>query len=249
MNQDQLKDKLDGYTEYKDYIVIFSGKSSKKVDGLYQIGKKEIIIHNKNHETDKKLMYTALHELAHHIDFTENPDDKSTRNAHGGHFPKIFNDLIKQAIEKGDYENLDNEWVTAAVQENRMYGKQLHNLGRSLISLLDSCQKNNYSFEDVVERILHMKKGSAKDIMSIYVMDIAGEGDIGGDFAKKLAKIKDPVAREEAKKSGELPENKGSDKEFDETARLEHEKRRLEKNIEKLHEKLEEINLQLEGKE
>ena len=56
MNQDQLKTKLDEYTENKDFTVIFSGKTSKKVDGLYHPEKQEIIIHNKNGLNEYKYM-------------------------------------------------------------------------------------------------------------------------------------------------------------------------------------------------
>ena len=70
MNQDQVKEKLlqiDG--EVADFSVVFSGKTSKKVDGLYHPEKQEIVIHNKNFEDDNALIYTAVHEFATPHDF------------------------------------------------------------------------------------------------------------------------------------------------------------------------------------
>jgi Zn-dependent peptidase ImmA (M78 family) len=66
MNQDQVKEKLLKLHDCtEDFIVIFSGKKSKKVNGLYKPDKREIIIHNRNLDNDNLLLYTAIHELAH----------------------------------------------------------------------------------------------------------------------------------------------------------------------------------------
>ena len=49
MNQDQVKEKLlEIESDVQDFKVILSGKKSKKVNGLYNPEKMEIIIHNKN---------------------------------------------------------------------------------------------------------------------------------------------------------------------------------------------------------
>ncbi|MGP1510875.1 MAG: hypothetical protein ACTTIU_10140, partial [Treponema lecithinolyticum] len=49
-----------------DFEMIFSGKESKKVNGLYKPETREIILHNKNFKTDNQLVYTAIHEYTHH---------------------------------------------------------------------------------------------------------------------------------------------------------------------------------------
>ncbi|MCK4514270.1 MAG: hypothetical protein KAU31_03380, partial [Spirochaetaceae bacterium] len=71
MNQDQVKEqllRLEDDTE--EFFLIFSGKRSKKANGLYHPDTREIILHNRNFESDTALMYTAIHEFAHHIHFT-----------------------------------------------------------------------------------------------------------------------------------------------------------------------------------
>jgi len=62
MNQDQVKELLLTLDKnVPDFSVIFSGKMSGKVDGLYYPDRREIIIHNKNFEEDGQLIYTAIH--------------------------------------------------------------------------------------------------------------------------------------------------------------------------------------------
>ena len=71
MNQQQVVERLlELDNDVEDFIVTFTGKKSKKVDGLYKPGNKEIILHNKNFSDDNSLIYTAIHEFAHHIQFT-----------------------------------------------------------------------------------------------------------------------------------------------------------------------------------
>ncbi len=245
MNQDQLKLKLDEYTENKEFTVIFSGKSSKKVDGLYHPERQEMIIHNKNFTEVNQMMYTAFHELSHHIDFTENRE-KTTRNAHGGQFRAIFHGLIEKAIEKGDYQEYDNPFLDQVIETNKEHTRFLKKFGKQLVELLDRCQQDHHSFEDVVERKLSLKPGMAKDIMRVYAMDISEE--VGGEFSKKVAKIKDPGERAEAEKSGEIPTKPIPEPE-DEKAEAENNLRKIEKQIQKLEEKRQMYEDRLQGYE
>ena len=50
-----------------DFTVIQSGKESRRVNGLYKPDTHEIILHNKNFKTDNEMIYTAVHEYAHHL--------------------------------------------------------------------------------------------------------------------------------------------------------------------------------------
>ena len=76
------------------FAVVMSGKKSGKVNGLYKPESREIIIHNKNFALDDELLYTAIHEYAHHI--SEKSDgDKS----HVAHIERIWGNVFA-AIEK-----------------------------------------------------------------------------------------------------------------------------------------------------
>ena len=68
MSNDQIKKVLLTLRKSAhDFTVILSGKKSRKVHGLYKPDTREIIIHNKNFTNDNELMYTAIHEYAHHL--------------------------------------------------------------------------------------------------------------------------------------------------------------------------------------
>ena len=59
MNQTQVKDILLRLKDdVQEFTVIFSGKKSTKVDGLYKPLTREIIIHNKNTEDENAIVYT-----------------------------------------------------------------------------------------------------------------------------------------------------------------------------------------------
>ena len=68
MNRDQIKELLLSLENTDlDFEVIFSGKSSKKVNGLYKCETREIVLHNKNFNTDNQLIYTAIYEYTHQM--------------------------------------------------------------------------------------------------------------------------------------------------------------------------------------
>lgn len=248
MNQDQLKLKLDEYTDHKEFTVIFSGKHSVKVDGLYHPEKQEIIIHNKNFTNDDQLMYTALHELAHHVDLTENRD-KTSRNAHGGKFRSILHLLVEKAIENGDYKDFSGDELDEAVKINKEHTILLKRFGKSLIKLLNKCQQEHHPYEDLTDRKLALKPGQLKSIMAVYAMDISEE--VGGDFAREVVKIKDPVKRKEAEEKGEIPPKTKPVVSGPESELAEAEKalRRIEKSIANLEEKRQMYEDLIEGYE
>ena len=68
MNQDQIKAMLLDIEESQlEFSVILTGKESKRVNGLYKPDTCEILLHNRNFTSDNQLIYTAIHEYAHHL--------------------------------------------------------------------------------------------------------------------------------------------------------------------------------------
>ena len=80
------------------------GKKSRKVHGLYKPESREIIIHNRNFTNDNELLYTAIHEYAHHIQFTTSATPMSVRT-HTTAFWNLFHTLLFEAEGKGIYTN------------------------------------------------------------------------------------------------------------------------------------------------
>ncbi|MDA3809410.1 MAG: hypothetical protein PF518_03670 [Spirochaetaceae bacterium] len=260
MNQDQVKTLLlELNSEVEDFTIIFSGKMSKKVDGLYYPEKQEIIIHNKNFTEDNPLVYTAIHEFAHHIQFTQKEAEITSR-AHTVLFWDIFHKLLILAEEKGIYKNLfatDERFINLT---NRIKGEYLQKngalmkeFGKLLIEALDLCQQNHANFEDYVDRELGLNRTAAKSIMKVYAMDVKPE--IGYDNMKIVAGIKEEKQRKEIEHSfedgkspdmvkAEIRESKGIPEVT--LPRLESQKRRIEKSLQNLQQKLADVQMQID---
>jgi hypothetical protein len=159
MNQDSIKKNLLELHECaEDFTVIFSGKKIKTINGLYKPEKNEIIIHNLNFENnetgDNLLFYTAMHELAHHIQFTEHKQ-KSARS-HTQLFYSILDDLADIAEEKKLYTIGVDEETRKLIDEARDVSCKIaelqRKLGAVLLRLNEVCREKGIRFDDVIER-------------------------------------------------------------------------------------------------
>ncbi len=244
--------------EIEEFSLIFSGKTSKKVHGLYHPETREIIIHNKNFNSDNALMYTAIHEFAHHIHFTRSPVPISSRS-HTTGFRNIFHKLLLKAEQEGIYTNMFEQipefvFLTKRIKDNYLTAnaKEMMEFGRLLMEARELCRKHNARFEDYVERILTLDTRSAKTLIKISDLDIKPE--IGFENMKTVARIADPddrKAAEEAFAKGESPDmvkERYSPKrrEEDPKKQLLAEKRRIERTISSLSKRLEEVESRLQ---
>jgi len=206
MNQEQVKAQLLKLNnDVKDFNVTFSGKNSKRVDGLYIPDKKEIIIHNKNFKNDNELIYTAIHEFAHHIQFTTLTVPISLK-AHTVQFWNIFHTLLYKAEELGIYLNIfkENEEFKSLTQKVKdkfltTNGQLIKEFGKLLIEAKNLCLKYNTSFEDYLDRILSLPRNSARSMIKAQVMDL--NPAIGFENMKTVASIKDDTQRHDAEQA------------------------------------------------
>src|SRR5574344_2236997 len=68
MDNEKIKEiLLDVQNTDLHFTITLTGKESKKLNGLYKPDTREILLHNKNFKTDNQLIYTAVHEYAHHL--------------------------------------------------------------------------------------------------------------------------------------------------------------------------------------
>ncbi|GAB6276277.1 MAG: hypothetical protein SAMD01599839_08170 [Rectinema sp.] len=170
MNQDAVKAKLLSLEiPCEDFMVIFSGKNSKKVNGIYKPGTKTIVIHNKNFQNSNALMYTALHEFAHHIAYTRQLVRGHT--AHTTVFWAIFHSLISVAIEKKIYEDpyLSDGELKAKRKEILDILREQDELNKKLsISLAEMeklSAKQSARFEDFLDRHARMPRKQAVNLI------------------------------------------------------------------------------------
>lgn len=242
----------------EDFKVIFSGKTSKKANGLYYSDKKEIIIHNRNFKDDNLLIYTAIHEFAHHVHISNSTIPISNRS-HTNEFWNTFHNLLIKAEGLGLYKNIfqENEdfvKLTKEIKESYLYknGELIKETGKLLIRAINLCQSYNVRFEDYVDRVLMINRTTANTMVKIYTMDI--NPDIGFDNMKIVSKIRDDEERKsiendflEGKTHNMLKAEIASKKQVKEPIEiLKTEKIRLEKTIERLNKKLEIITKKID---
>ena len=260
MNQDQVKVKLLQLDRDVDHFeVIFSGKTSGKVDGLYKTDSGEIIIHNQNHKDENSLMYTAIHEFAHHIQFTKSPVPISSR-CHTNKFWSIFHNLLFKAEEKGIFINIfskDQRFValTNKIKDKFLVknGHLMKEFGQLLHEANKLCLENHVSFDDYVDRELGLHRTSARTIMKISTIDVNPE--IGFENMKTVASIRNDDSRklaEEAFLEGRSPDMVRAEftsrkKPEDALEYLTAEKDRIEKSIDRLAVRLAQIERKIEN--
>jgi hypothetical protein len=203
VNQDQCKTKLVAIRKPpEDFAVIFSGKRSRKVHGLYKPETREIIIHNRNFTSDNELMYTAIHEYAHHLHFLSSAAPVSNRS-HTTRFWGIFHELLIQAEANGTYDSPfdtipEFQDLTRRIKEKvmRQDGELMKELGALLIRAEKLCEIHHTSFSDYLDRVLALPRSSATHVMRISALDV--DPRIGFENMKTVAAIRDPEDRKEA---------------------------------------------------
>ncbi|HUX37519.1 MAG TPA: hypothetical protein VMV44_06405 [Rectinemataceae bacterium] len=258
MNQDQVKELLLRTADAEtDFSLVFSGKESSLVNGLYKPRSREIILHNRNFASDEQLVYTALHEYAHHL-HCERKGFAASGRAHTNEFWGIFHDLLVAAESKGFYQSpfdrepefieLTRKIRETCIEEN---GRVMLEFGRLLIEAQALCERWKTRFEDYLDRALAIPRVTAG-----AAAKAAGYGidpSLGWDGMKLAAGIRDPMLRNEAIESlrgGMSPAAvrarvSPSRPPEDGEERLLRDKARIERSIERLSHELEEIENRL----
>jgi hypothetical protein len=268
MNNDQIKEALLSIEDAPlDFSVVLSGKKSKKVNGLYKPEGREIIIHSKNFDNDNAMLYTAIHESAHHLDACAQGGKISGR-AHTTRFRAILHSLLEKAEAKGVYSSVyaaspELLALTGEIREKYLKadGELLKELGEKLLKAEELCKAAGGRFEDYVERVLCIPRLSADTAIRMYRYGL--NPSTGPDNMRYLAGIRndeDRSAAEAALLSGKSPDTvkavirKGEESalpvrpptEEDTRERLEKEKDRLERTIQSLTKRLHDVETQLE---
>jgi len=262
MNTDQVRKKLLQIEDAPlEFSLIFSGKKSSKVNGLYKPDTREIVIHNRNFDQDAAgdnlLLYTAIHEYAHHLHACSQGGKLSPR-AHTSEFWAIFHALLDKAEAKKVYRDVfaDAPELTALtetirkkyLQEN---GSLVKEMGKHLLKAHEICTAIGVRFEDYVDRVLRIPRTAANMAIKMFNYDLNPQ--TGADNMRFLAGIRDAGERKAAETA--LLKNKSPDtvktairqktKNEDPVLMLEREKNRLERTIETLSKRLEEVKKEL----
>ncbi len=214
MNQDQTKELLLRIEpQAPDFTLVFTGKSSKKVNGLYKPESREILLHNRNFQSDEELVYTAIHEFAHHLHYCSSARP-STIRSHTAVYWSLFHRLLQKAEEVGLYRNVfvvepDFVTLTTRIQSRFLQsnGQLMKDFGQALLEAVQLCTKHHVRFEDYMDRILCIPRSTAKTVMASFAQDVTPE--FGYDHLKMMTTVKDPEVRREMemkRKEGYSPE-------------------------------------------
>lgn len=258
MNQDKVKEILLQIADTDlEFSVTFTGKASKKVNGLYKPDTHEIILHNKNFANDNELIYTAIHEYTHHKQCEKEGGFYSTR-VHSPKFWTMFHLFLEEAEKKGFYKiTLEGSpeliELTEEIKQTIMVedGKIIKELGRLLSKARPLCKKAGVRYEDYIDRVLCLPRAAASTLEKINAYDINPQ--IGSDAMKQVANIGNSEKRMKAENLFLTRHSPASvrgkiappPKEADPRRELEKEKRRLEKTILSLQAKLESVESRL----
>jgi hypothetical protein len=262
VNRDQVKAKLLGLRKtVEEFAVIFSGKKSRKVDGLYKPASREIILHTGNFTSDDELLYTAIHEYAHHLQFTGSAVPVSAK-AHTTAFWSLFHELLFEAERTGLYRSPFEgipEFVelTREIREKFLAtsGSLMKELGRLLVQAHALCERHGANFGDYVDRALGLPRTSAQVIMKAHRQDL--DPRVGFENMRHLTAIRDDGDRSKAQAAliaGRTPDMVRAEyvarpKPKDPRAELEEERARIKRTISRLQERLKEIDRRLGGRE
>jgi len=264
MNQDQVKEKLLKIEDAPlEFSLIYSGKKSKKVNGLYKPQSREIIIHNRNFANDESgqnlLLHTAIHEYAHHLHACSRGGTLSPR-AHNSEFWALFHELLEKAEKKKIYNDVFESSpelikLTEVIRTKYLAnnGSLVKEMGKHLLKAHNLCTDIGVRFEDYVDRMLRIPKAAANMAIKMFEYDIAPE--VGADNMRFLAGIRNSDDRKAAEKAlikGKSPDTvkiavRGKSEPEDPQVSLQKEKQRLERTIATLMKRLEEVEKELEG--
>ena len=266
MNQDDVKEKLLSLEDAAlEFSLVFSGKKSRKVNGLYKPDTREIVIHNRNftHEdkatADNMLLYTAIHEYAHHLHCCAN-GGKLPARAHTSEFWAIFHALLEKAEAKKIYRDIfvgspELSELTETIRQKylRENGNLVKEMGQHLLKAHDLCTNLGVRFEDYVDRMLRIPRSAANMAIKMFNYDLNPE--TGADNMRFLAGIRngdDRKTAETALLKGKSPDTVKTSvlkktKDDDQLSQLAKEKERLERTIDTLSRRLEEIKKELAG--
>lgn len=253
MNQEQVKEMLLKIEDTElDFSVTFTGKESKKVNGLYKPDTHEILLHTKNFKTDNQLIYTAIHEYSHHLITEKNPLKCSGRS-HTNEFWAKFHELLVKAEEQGFYvlgleKAPELEALTEDLRKNYLEanGQLMIEFGKKLSKAYELCENAGIRYEDYLDRVLHLPRATAQSISKVARVEPSVA--LGFDNMKLVASL--PASKQKEAESALLAGKtantvrafmKKKSEETDKKDALEKEKRRIEKTISQLSQRLEVI--------
>jgi hypothetical protein len=244
----ELKEKL--YDIYPGVIPFDAGYAllPRNTNGQYLPYTRSIVINNRKGQfaNGNLIMYTGVHELAHHVCMADK-GDTSTR-PHNKLFWGVFHNLLEGAEAAGYYRRNTDAEIEEAAGRARGVDRQIaalrRELGNMLIDIQGLCLDRGVRYEDVIERDIGLSRATWKAVVKESALSAFPEAADMGQDAQALAVKRDGPCLAEimrgvlAKKSivqiGMGPEPRA----VDPLTALEIEKEEIDKRIKSLQGRL-----------
>jgi predicted nucleic acid-binding Zn-ribbon protein len=244
MTPEQVKENLLKLHECAEgFTLEFSGRKNRRVNGQYDPADVKIIINNRNFEEgeagDNLLFYTAMHELAHHIQHTEHHQHGS--RCHTKLFYSILDGLADKAEKAGLYRYDADPEIKKLTDEAAMISAQIAALQRKLGGVLNklhgACLRKGVRYEDVVKRKVRLSARTERKLQKIAALRLPD--GVGFEQQEVIAGAKNDESRqamlqavEEGKSVAQVKQaGSGTKKEPDELGALVREKDRINATI------------------
>ena len=198
MNQEDVFQQLNKLHKCKEpFTLVFSEKKCKNKNGYYSPGEYKITINNKNFINQEGelngtlLMYTAIHELAHHIQFTEHKQ-KGIR-CHTQLFYAILDMLADKAEEMEIYKPVIDHELEELLTEAEVISQKIARLqielGKVLEKINSACIKKGVRYEDMVKRKAFICMDTVKKCTRMASLDLPN--NISADVQAVIAGERD----------------------------------------------------------
>jgi hypothetical protein len=144
-------------------------------------------------DNDNMLMYTALHELAHHV--CHHDKGQNGRQSHTKLFWGIFHDLLDRAEERGIYRRSEDPEIGTLVEKARGKDREIAGLQRELGCILKSlwevCKEKGVRPEDAVERQVGLSRKTMSAMLGAAGLCGRAEAEqLGQDAQERAAKAR-----------------------------------------------------------
>ncbi len=255
MTNEQFVEKLKKLYDCKtEFTVTQTGKINTKENGSYNPKTHEIILHNRNFKTINAVMFTAIHELTHHI---QHENGIKAARVHNNAFWNIFYNLVDKAERIGIYSRQRSEPVSKKAKELSDIQKQIIELqkkqGKLLTELHKECNEHGDRFEDVLEHDLQLSRSKALALQKMSSLPFS----VSDEMSKAINSAKDMMMKNAAMQAADAgatveqvkaiakdtsKANKPTDDGLDTPSSLIREKKRIETRIEHLSDRLVQIN-------
>jgi hypothetical protein len=193
MTAEQVKEKLLAVYEGREgFSVSFSGLP-KTFWGKYLPCTRSIVIDHRKMANDMMLMYTALHELAHHVCYHDKGQEG--RQSHTKLFWGVYHDLLDRAEARGIYRRSGDPEIGALVERAREKDRAAAALQRELGGILgdlwELCERKGVRPEDVIERQAGLSRKTMKAMLRAAQLTGMAEAErLGQDAQERLGKAR-----------------------------------------------------------